>query len=263
MSDERGRGQFGEDRILAEVFAGRTHGYCVEVGAYDGLTGSATYPFEQRGWSCLLVEPIPALAEQARRNRTSPVVNCAASSRAGEATLFVARDFEQMSTMALTADHRAWVEAVGGTLEPITVPTATLDSMLEAAGFPEVQFMTIDVEGHELAVLEGLTLERYAPRIIIVEDNSPGGNRETAAHLARHGYVHFRRTGVNEWYAQESDAELVRPEELARFRRTVARERIRRQLGHQANRAAARTGRYLPAPLKGRLRRLLDFLRPR
>jgi hypothetical protein len=74
--------QFAEDRILAEIFRDRVDGCCVEVGANDGVTGSASYMFEKKGWQCLLVEPIPALAQEIRKHRACTVVNCAASSRA-------------------------------------------------------------------------------------------------------------------------------------------------------------------------------------
>ncbi|MCW3018515.1 MAG: Methyltransferase FkbM, partial [Solirubrobacterales bacterium] len=63
-SEPQSHAQFGEDRILAEIFGARADGCCVEVGANDGRTGSASYLFEKRGWQCLLVEPIPALAQE-------------------------------------------------------------------------------------------------------------------------------------------------------------------------------------------------------
>ena len=96
--------QFGEDRILEEIFGDRAEGYCVEIGAHDGLTGSASYLFEKRGWQCLLVEPIPALVEEIRRHRACTVVNCAVSDREGAATLGVADGVEEMSTLDLTPD---------------------------------------------------------------------------------------------------------------------------------------------------------------
>ncbi len=254
-------GQFGEDRILGEIFGDRAQGYCVEVGAYDGHTGSASYPFEMRGWHCLLVEPIPALAEEIRRRRAGTVVNCAVSDREGTASFFVAENVEQMSTLDLTADRIEWIAQVGGKVREITVRTATLDSLLAEAAFPEIQFVTIDVEGHEMAVLEGFTLEAHRPRIVIVEDNSVDGDPRVAQHMSERGYVHFRRTGVNEWYAHESDAELVRPEEIRRFERAKARQRWGRRRKRLSNRVATRVGRHVPRPLKRRLRDLLDFLR--
>lgn len=263
MIESESYAQFAEDRILAEIFDGRTDGCCVEVGANDGRTGSASYLFEKRGWQCLLVEPIPALAQEIRRHRTCRVVNCAASSREGEATFFVAEGVEAVSTLDLTPERVDLIGRVGGTIKQITVRTATLDSLLEEAGFAELQFVTIDVEGHELSVLEGLDLDTYRPRIVIIEDNSIDGNVGVARHMAGHGYVHFKRTGVNEWYAHESDAELVRPDELRRFEREKTRQRWARRRKHVSNRIATRVGAYIPASAKRLLRGLFDAARSR
>jgi methyltransferase, FkbM family len=262
MSEPESHAQFSEERILAEIFDGRAHGHCVEVGANDGRTGSASYLFEKRGWQCLLVEPIPALAEQIRRHRSCQVVNCAASSREGEATFFVAENVEAVSALDLTPDRVEWIGLLGGTVKEITVRTATLDSLLEEAGYTELEFVTIDVEGHELSVLEGFDLGRYRPRIVIIEDNSVNGDPRVARHMADHGYVHFRRTGVNEWYAHESDVEIVRPDEIRRFERAKTRQRWVRRRKHVSNQIAKRVGAHVPASTKRRLRELFDAVHP-
>jgi FkbM family methyltransferase len=261
VAEPQSYGQFGEDRILEEIFSDRTDGYCVEIGANDGLTGSATYLFEQRGWTCLLVEPIPEFVEEIRRHRHCAVVNCAVSNREGEATFGVAEGVKEMSTFDLSPAHVAWIKQVGGTVKEISVRTATLDSLLAEAAFPEIQFITIDVEGHEMAVLEGFTLEAHKPRIVIIEDNSISGDRRVAKYMSDRGYVHFRRTGVNEWYAHESDVELVQPDEIRRFERAKVRQRWERRRKQAINRAATRVGRYLPAPAKRRLRNVFDLTR--
>ena len=261
-------GQFGEDRVLREIFGEQAEGYCVEVGAYDGRTGSASYLFEKRGWHCLLVEPIPALVEEIRKHRACTVVNCAVSDKEGTASFFVAEHVEEMSTLDLTPDRLEWIEQVGGAVKEITVRTATLDSLLAEAAFPEIQFITIDVEGHEMAVLEGFTLEAHKPRVVIIEDNSAsddprarGGDPRVGRHMAEHGYVHFRRTGVNEWYAHESDVELVRADEIRRFQRAKVRQHWERRGKFLGNRIATRVGAYLPTPVKRRLRAPFDYLR--
>jgi FkbM family methyltransferase len=251
-------GQFGEDRILAEIFAGRAEGYCVEVGAADGRSGSATYLFEQKGWHCLLIEPIPACVEEIRKHRACAVVNCAASSREGEATFVIAENVEQMSTLDRSSDHLDWIRRAGGVVNEITVRTATLDSLLSEAGFPEIQFVTIDVEGHEGAVLEGFTLETYRPRIVIIEDNTVNGDKAVAGYMADGGYVHFRRTGVNEWYAHRSDSELIRPEEIKRFERAKTRQLWTRRRKYVINRIATRVGSYVPIPIKRVLNSILS-----
>ncbi|MGH2880980.1 MAG: FkbM family methyltransferase [Solirubrobacteraceae bacterium] len=260
-TEPRSYGQFGEDRILAEIFGDRAGGYCVEIGADDGRTGSATYLFEKRGWHCLLVEPIPESVEEIRRHRACTVVNCAVSNQEGEATFGVAEGVETMSTLDLTPAHVAWIKRFGGEIREIKVRTATLDSLLTEAAFPEIQFITIDVEGHEIAVLEGFSLEAHKPRIVIIEDNSISGDRRVASYMADRGYVHFRRTGVNEWYAHESDVELVQPDEIRRFERAKTWQRWERRRKQAVNRTATLVGRYLPGPTKRRLRNVFDALR--
>jgi FkbM family methyltransferase len=263
MSEPESYAQFAEDRILAEIFGDRADGHCVEVGANDGVTGSASYLFEKRGWQCLLVEPIPALAEEIRKHRSCRVVNCAASSHSGEATFFVAEGVEAVSTLDLTTDRVEWVRREGGTIKEITVRTATLDSLLEEAGFTELEFVTIDVEGHELSVLEGFDLDTHRPRIVIIEDNSVEGNAGVARHMADHGYVHFRRTGVNEWFARESDTELVKHEEIRSFERAKRIQRWDRRRRALVSRIATLGGRCLPDTTKRRLRGLYDAVRSR
>lgn len=257
-SDPRSHAQFEEDRILAEIFGDRSVGCCVEVGANDGLTGSASYLFEQRGWQCLLVEPIPALAEEIRKHRSCTVVNCAASASEGEARFFLAENAEAVSGLDLSPERAEWIERAGGTIKEITVRTATLDSLLEKAGFGALDFVTIDVEGHELSVLEGFDLSRHQPRIVILEDNTLDGDAAVIRHMRAHGYVHFKRTGVNEWYARASDTELIKPEEIRRFERTKRLQLWDRRRRRLVNRIAMLGGRYVPESAKRRLRNVYE-----
>src|SRR5690349_2843700 len=66
------------DRKLAAYLPERD-GVFLEAGAFDGFWGSNTYWFERfRGWSGVLVEPIPQFAALARKERPrSRVFQCA------------------------------------------------------------------------------------------------------------------------------------------------------------------------------------------
>jgi len=81
----------------------------------------------------------------------------------------------------------------------IEVPVKTLDSILEDAGArPGFDFLSIDVEGHEIEVLRGFDVTRWRPRLILLEDHV----RDLSKHryLSSHGYRIIRRYENNGWY---------------------------------------------------------------
>lgn len=209
--------QFGEDRFLDAIFDHRSRGNCVEVGANDGITDSMTYHFELMGWNCLLVEPIPDLARKISEKRNCIVKNYAASSEEGEASFFIAEEALGMSGLELTRKQRQAITRAGGTLKEIMVRKKTLDGILEESNFSEIDFISIDVEGHELEVLKGFSLEKFNPRIVLLEDNSNQTDPTVENHMKSKGYIIFKRTGVNDWYARKNDKELIVPEQVKAF----------------------------------------------
>jgi FkbM family methyltransferase len=205
--------QFGEDRLLARIFEGKRSGLCIEVGANDGVNDSTTYYFEQQGWDCLLIEPNPDLCIAIRAVRNARLFECAASAAEGSATLYIAEGAERAHGVSgLGADEHARrrISAFGFVARPLQVTKRRLDDMLEEAGITRSpDFITIDVEGHELEVLQGLSIDKWKPHIILAEDNSHFEDDRVPRYLNRFGYKPFRRTGVNDWYAHSSHRELV------------------------------------------------------
>ena len=61
-----------------------------------------------------------------------------------------------------------------------------------------MDFLSLDVEGHEIEVMCGLNFEKYTPSLILIED----GVRNLAKHrfLKNHGYILVKRTTLNNWY---------------------------------------------------------------
>jgi hypothetical protein len=51
----------------------------------------------------------------------------------------------------------------------VAIRTLT-DVLAEASAPPEIDFLTIDVEGMDLLVLRGLDFDRFRPRLIAIED---------------------------------------------------------------------------------------------
>ena len=205
--------QFGEDRLLDKLFQGRRRGVCVEVGANNGVDGSTTLYFEEIGWDCILVEPNPALCREVRARRKARLFEYAASSVSGIATLHVAVGAEQSHAVSALGDDRKPAQILkdhGFRTEPVEVVARPLDDILEEAQLTAgIDFVSIDVEGLELELLKGFSLDRWRPAVLIVEDNSPIWETSVRDYLLAKGYARFRRTGVNDWYAHVSNPTLT------------------------------------------------------
>jgi FkbM family methyltransferase len=165
----------GLDRALADLQ--EEPGFFIEAGAFDGYTQSNTYYLERaRGWRGLLVEPVPLLAREARRERpASTVVNCALVPFGYEDAEVRLHYGGTMTVMSSSAGAEEWAKTAQLNMaldEPeheFSVPARTLSSVLDELGSPEVDLFSLDVEGYEAEVLAGLDLERHAPRMLVVE----------------------------------------------------------------------------------------------
>ncbi|MCH7808905.1 MAG: FkbM family methyltransferase [Planctomycetes bacterium] len=212
------RAQFGEDRILWQVFGGLTTGYFIEVGAFDGITLSNTYFLEQMGWSGLLIEPIRELCERAAAARPrSRVVWAAASKRgsAGTARFTVAQNVPVLSFLKADPEHVDRCVREGAHLVEIDVPVTTLDKILlqerkdastgQSPWVPgsgwRIDLVSIDTEGCELDVLDGFSLERFKPRVLVLENDRPGGGA-IEPYLKARGYRKFHRQKINDFYVR-------------------------------------------------------------
>ena len=205
--------QFGEDRILFDIFKGKKHGTCIEVGANDGVNDSTSYFFEKLGWNCILVEPNPDLCRQIRSVRNGVLYEYAASSSHHVTTLYIAEGAERAHGVSTISDDKEIHNRIKNyrfSCRPVAVQTKTLDEMLlDAQISADIDFISIDVEGHELEVLEGFAIEKWKPTIILVEDNSNYESNIVSNYLKKYGYVRFKRTGVNDWYSSRKDKQLV------------------------------------------------------
>jgi FkbM family methyltransferase len=184
-----------EAAIVGE-FLGTKPGFFVDVGANDPRDGSQTWHLEQDGWTGILIEPQPELAERLRKDRRAEVVAVACSSPANSGRLMEFYCAGPMSSL-----ERGWTD----TQSVVRVPVRSLDEVLTAArSRSPIDFLSIDVEGHGLQVLQGISLDRWRPRLILLEDHVM--NLRAHRHLTANGYRWIRRSGLNSWYVPADDA---------------------------------------------------------
>jgi FkbM family methyltransferase len=81
--------------------------------------------------------------------------------------------------------------------EEFTIRTTTLDEILESLDIKTVDFFSLDVEGYEVQVLKGFNLEKYLPKVILIEWHDDiqtisdvlSNTHKLAEQLSKHDYV--------------------------------------------------------------------------
>jgi FkbM family methyltransferase len=177
---------FELDRKL-EAYLPERDGVFVEAGAYDGYLQSNTYYLERiKGWTGVLIEPVPAFYEACRRERPNSKVFKSAlvpPKHDGQAIsitvggLMSVVDGAQDSPEAERAHAQAGTRGGRDPTYASEVRGRTLSSILDEAGTGEIDLLVLDVEGYEPDALAGLDLERHVPRFLLVEMLEPQRTR--------------------------------------------------------------------------------------
>ena len=206
------RAQHGEDIILWNFFKRKESGFFIEVGAFDGDQDSNTYAFEKLGWRGVLIEADPEQYKECLANRPGSKVIHAAVGRPdakGTITFHQVTSSEKWGGMLsyLQADDRqSWrVNRTGTAINKIEVPYRSLNDILEACDLEPIDFITIDVEGGELDVLKGFDINKYNPRVIVVENNNRHEHNRIEEYLKSFDF-HLRfSAGCNDFYLKQGD----------------------------------------------------------
>jgi FkbM family methyltransferase len=204
--------QHGEDVFLWKFFHRKPTGLCVEVGAFDGKSCSNTYAFESLGWDCILVEPDPEMAQRCRENRpASQVIQAAIGPTGAEGNITFHKVRSEaawsgmMSFTDANPDHLEKCRRMGARIEELSVRYRSLNEILAGTESP-IDFISIDVEGHELEVLDGFDLEKFRPTVIMTECTYDRENDLVGEYLVARGYRRETTIGCNHVFVRLAGA---------------------------------------------------------
>ncbi len=181
-----------EPEVALVPLLSRRKGVAVDAGANKGVFLyhlSRTY---QRVYG---FEPLPQLASYLKEAAPANVTihGAALSNAPGTATLRLPRGFIELGSLE---SHTSETWTTDAPIEEHEVELKTLDSL----GLRDVALLKIDVEGHELAVLEGAneTISRYRPTVLVEveERHREGGVARIRSYLEDLGYAGFYLDGL-------------------------------------------------------------------
>lgn len=216
-----------EHAEIRRYLARQGPGTFLEIGANEPVVLSQTWHLARVGWRGVLVEPNPRLAARLRVERPdAKVVEAICSAPAAPATMSLRLPESSGHATVMTT----FADRGDRLVETFDVRTRTADSIIEEELGGRLDFLSIDVEGHEPEVLRGLSLVRARPRLVLVEDDM--SSLETSRMLWARGYRMLRRTQNNNWWIPRESSDRMRSHErwrmLGKFLRWPYRAACRR-----------------------------------
>jgi FkbM family methyltransferase len=148
-----------EDSVIEKLLP-RLNGFYVDVGAFHPFEGSNTHRLYEKGWTGIIIEPQDVTNMWKKLRPNDVVIRKAASDKKGISKLYYCGQATSMEERWQIPKHNSEM-----------IETDTLDNIMEE--FPLIRdncsFLSVDVEGHEWAVIAGMEFIKFRPKLIVIE----------------------------------------------------------------------------------------------
>ena len=198
--------QTGEDRIVKFVLDAldvKEPRY-LDIGAHHPQKLSNTFLFYQAGASGVLVEPNPAFAELVRATRPrDKCLNVGMAGKSGVDVPFYVMASDTLSTFSKAEADRMVAECRQEICEVRKLEVLSVADVLDTHFPTGVDYVSMDVEGLELELLEGFDFEKNRPAVLCIEtlsyaiDGTGKKADDVISFLIDHRYTVHADTHIN------------------------------------------------------------------
>lgn len=165
----------GQDFFVLDQLYYKQNGYFVDIGASDGITGSNTYILEKfYKWNGICVDPNPSTLKSLCGSRDVIISDLCVHSETGKVLPFqYLEDQTQFYGWNFRSGIKGVIEDPGDDFSEINVLSVSLQDLLKLYRAPSViDYISLDVEGNELAILENFDFNSYHINCLTVEHDS-------------------------------------------------------------------------------------------
>jgi FkbM family methyltransferase len=201
--------QEGEDMVLKAIFHQGKKGFYVDIGAHHPQIFSNTLYFYRRGWNGINVDAMPGSMEGFKKLRRRDINLETAISDKQETLTYFAFNEPALNTFSKElAEERMQIPKFKLLYEK-QLKTERLSEVLDMhlPRGQHIDFMTIDVEGLDLNVLQSNDWNKYRPTFILIESLEFSFDRiqdsPVASFLYEKEYTLFSKTVNTLFFAEK------------------------------------------------------------
>ena len=206
------------DALVRKMFFRDTaKGVIVDVGAARPSFLSNSESFRDLGWKVIAIEPNPFFCAEHRAQGYEVLEYACSDNNADDVPFYLVDmhnvayhggnvSYESFSSLGIPKAFDGFYDSIkaAAPIDKITisVKVRTLDTILaeHAPDVTEIDLVTVDVEGWELSVMRGLSMDRYKPKVVILENVFDDAAYRTF--MAERGYWISGRVDFNEIYVR-------------------------------------------------------------
>jgi len=174
--DKNNRKYYSQDNqdfiVYENFFKGKKDGFFCDIGGNHPLNLNNTLYFEERGWSGIAFEPLPQMAHLWVKHRKAKLFPFALSDKEGTVKFTVVKDATGWEDMLSFVKETRDID-YGYETEDIDVQTKVFKEIIEKEKITNIDYLSLDVEGHELNVLKGIDFNKLRINVLTIENNPP------------------------------------------------------------------------------------------
>ncbi len=205
--------QFGEDKIILNLFSENFVGKFMDIGCYHPTKYNNTYSLYKKGWRGINIDLNPLSIELFNFFRPKDINICSAiSDKETKKTVLFTGDLSPENT--IQSSHEYFLQKFHNNkekdIQKKTIKTIKLSKILKKYNLRKIDFLNIDIEGHELKVLKSLNLKKININVICVEIlkyDSISRKRTNLIidYLIKNGYILKGKTVVNYIFKKKNE----------------------------------------------------------
>ena len=180
--------QIKQDKVLNEkIFKNNKNGFYVDIGANHPTHYSNTYFFEKElNWKGICIEPQDDMFKLLQEQRKSINLNHGVYNKKTE--LKFCKTVSGLCGLVETyeKEHIQRINRESNQLNIkniiYKIPVDTLENVFDKYKVDIVDYMSIDTEGSEYEVLQGINYDKVKINVIDIEDNYPNSEKSKLIH---------------------------------------------------------------------------------